>query len=225
MSIKDWPEDQQPREKLIKNGAKSLTDAELLAIFLRTGVKGLSAVDLAAKLLNDFDDLNHLLAADQETFCQGHGLGMATYVQLQAILEMADRYFHTGLKKGAVFNSTDVAKRYLIQQLSQSPFEIFACIFLDNKHQMIEYEALFQGTINQSSVYPREVLRRVIKHNAAAIIIAHNHPSGHIEPSPSDEQITRKLVKVMDLIDTKILDHIIVGGGSTYSMMEHGFFE
>jgi DNA repair protein RadC len=211
MAICDWAAEDRPREKLLAKGAHALTDAELLAIFLRTGTKGLSAVDLAKQLLQDYDGLRDLLAADQARFCQGRGLGVAKYVQLQAVIEMSRRFLQEKLKRGDAMTSPDIVEHYLQTRLRNYPYEVFACLFMDNRHRVIEYEELFRGTIDAASVYPREVVRRALDHNAAAVIFAHNHPSGVAEPSQADEKITHRLKDALDLIDVRVLDHFVIG--------------
>lgn len=222
MAIKDWPADDRPREKLLKAGAQGLSDAELLAIFLRTGVSGLSAVDLARQLLDQFGSLRALLEADQSLFCQGHGLGQAKYVQLQATLEMGRRHLESTLSRGDAFTDCQTTSQYLKQRLRAYPFEVFACLFLDNQHRMIHFEELFRGTIDGASVYPREVVKQALYHNAAAVILAHNHPSGVAEPSQADIQITRRIQSALELVDIRVLDHIIVGDGETSSLAQMG---
>lgn len=222
MSIKDWPADERPREKLLQRGAAALTDAELLAIFLRTGTAGQSAVDMARGLLSEYGSLQALLAADRERFCQSHGLGDAKYAQLQAVLEMARRHFSEVLKRGNALTSPEITRAYLSAQLRGYSFEVFACLFLDNQHRVIQWEELFRGTIDGASVYPREVAKRALFHHAAAVIFAHNHPSGINEPSQADRQITDKLKQALGLFDIRVLDHFIVGDGLPYSFAEHG---
>ena len=222
MAIKDWPDDERPREKLLQRGAAALTDAELLAIFLRTGVRGKSAVDMARDLLNEFGSLRALLNADQQRFCQSNGLGNAKYTQLQAVLEMARRHFNEILQRGDALTSPDITRAYLSAQLRGYSYEVFACLFLDNQHRVIKLEELFRGTIDSASVYPREVAKRVLHHNAAAVIFAHNHPSGICEPSQADKHITDKLKQALALFDIRVLDHFIIGDGSPYSFAEHG---
>ncbi|MDD2739364.1 hypothetical protein A1359_10525 [Methylomonas lenta] len=222
MSIKDWPADERPREKLLQRGAAALTDAELLAIFLRTGTVGQSAVDMARGLLSEYGSLQALLAADRERFCQSHGLGDAKYAQLQAVLEMARRHFSEVLKRGNALTSPEITRAYLSAQLRGYSFEVFACLFLDNQHRVIQWEELFRGTIDGASVYPREVAKRALFHHAAAVIFAHNHPSGINEPSQADRQITDKLKQALGLFDIRVLDHFIVGDGLPYSFAEHG---
>ncbi len=222
MSIKDWPADERPREKLLRRGADALTDAELLAIFLRTGTQGKSAVDMARDLLTEFGSLRALLIADQERFCQSHGLGLAKYAQLQAVLEMARRHFSEILQRGNALISPDITRAYLSAQLRGLNYEVFACLFLDNQHRVIVWEELFRGTLDGASVYPREVAKRALFHHAAAVIFAHNHPSGINEPSQADRQITDKLKQALALFDIRVLDHFIVGDGEPYSFAEHG---
>jgi len=222
MSIKDWPAEERPREKLLQKGAEALTDAELLAIFLRTGIKGKTAVDLARDLLAEFGSLQTLLSADQARFCQAKGLGSAKYTQLQAVLEMAKRHFVEIIQRGDALTSPEATRAYLSAQLRGYGYEVFACLFLDNQHRVISLEELFRGTIDSASVYPREVVKRALFHNAAAVIFAHNHPSGVNEPSQSDRQITEKLKQSLLLFDIRVLDHFIIGDGQPYSFAEHG---
>ncbi|OAI05349.1 RadC family protein [Methylomonas methanica] len=222
MSIKNWPADERPREKLLQRGATALTDAELLAIFLRTGTPGKSAVDMARDLLREYGSLQALLGADQQRFCQSNGLGDAKYAQLQAVLEMARRHFAEILQRGNALTSPDITRAYLSAQLRSYSFEVFACLFLDNQHRVIQWEELFRGTIDGASVYPREVAKRALFHHAAAVIFAHNHPSGINEPSQADRQITDKLKQALALFDIRVLDHFIVGDGQPFSFAEHG---
>lgn len=222
MTIKDWPEDERPREKLLERGAGALSDAELLAIFLRTGIPGKSAVDLARELLIAFGGLAGLLAADQRRFCKEKGLGTAKFAQLQAVLELSRRYLLTRLDDQDVLTSPQATRDYLKMRLYGLPHEVFACLFLDNRHRVIRFEELFRGTIDGASVHPREVLRRVLDTNAAAVIFAHNHPSGVAEPSQADLRITQCLKSMLDLIEVRVLDHIIVGDGDGVSFAERG---
>jgi len=222
MSIKDWPADERPREKPLQRGSAALTDAELLAIFLRTGTPGKSAVDMARELLNEYGSLQALLGADQQRFCQSNGLGDAKYAQLQAVLEMARRHFAEILQRGNALTSPDITRAYLSAQLRSYSYEVFACLFLDNQHRVIVWEELFRGTIDGASVYPREVAKKALFHHAAAVIFAHNHPSGINEPSQADRQITDKLKQALGLFDIRVLDHFIVGDGDPFSFAEHG---
>ncbi|MGX2028986.1 MULTISPECIES: RadC family protein [Methylocaldum] len=222
MPITDWPDDERPREKLLQKGPLALSDAELLAIFLRTGVKGKTAVDLSRELLNEFGSLRALLESDFERFSRSRGLGTAKYALLQAVLEMARRHLKETLRRGSALTSPDLTRRYLAAQLRSHPHEVFAALFLDNQHRIIEFEELFRGTIDGASVYPREVVKKALSFNAAAVIFAHNHPSGIAEPSEADKHITHRLKQALSLIDIRVLDHFIVGDGEAYSFAEHG---
>jgi DNA repair protein RadC len=222
MTIKDWPASERPRERLLQRGAATLSDAELLAIFLRTGISGRSAVDLARDLLTRFGGLRQLLAAPREAFCAGPGLGDAKYAQLQAVLEMGRRHLSEGLQRGEALGSPSDTERYLRARLRDYPYEVFAVLFLDNRHRVVAFEELFRGTIDGASVHPREVVRRTLKHNAAALILCHNHPSGIAEPSQADQRITQRLRDALALIDVRILDHLIVGDPDCCSMAERG---
>lgn len=222
MAITDWPNEERPREKLLRHGAIKLSDAELLAIFLRTGVTGKSAVDLARELLSHFGNLRSLFEADQTEFCQPLGLGAAKYAQLQAVLEMAKRHIRANLERTDALENPQLVKDYLSHQLRHQPREVFACLFLDNKHRVISYEPLFLGSINTASIYPREVLRTALECNAAAVIFSHNHPSGIAEPSDADIQITQKLIQALQLVEIRVLDHMIVGDSEVTSLAERG---
>ncbi|MCP3686943.1 MAG: JAB domain-containing protein [Gammaproteobacteria bacterium] len=214
MSITDWPLQDRPREKLLSKGPKALSDAELLAIFLRTGIQGCSAVDLARQLLDGFGSLRALLTASQPDFCAHKGLGNAKYAQLQAVLEMATRHLHEELERGDSITSPEDTMRYLQAQLRDRPHEVFACLMLDNRNRIIAFRELFRGTIDGASVYPREVVKQALADNAACIILAHNHPSGVCEPSQADIQITERLKQALALVDIRVLDHVIVGDTS-----------
>ena len=183
MAITDWPEDERPREKLLKQGASALSDAELLAIFLRTGVSGKSAVDLSRELLGTFGGLRALLRASRQEFCAGLGLGDAKYAQLQAVLEMARRHLRESLERGDAFSSPDTVRAYLSARLRDQPREVFLVLFLDTRHRLIAAEEMFLGSIAEASIHPRDVVRRAMQHNAAALIVAPNPPSGVAEPS------------------------------------------
>ena len=222
MAITDWPADDRPREKLLQKGAAALSDAELVAIFLRTGVTGKSAVDLARDMLTQFGSLTALCGTDQKTFCNIHGLGVAKYVQLQAVLEMAQRALGETLKQGVSLNSPTAVRDYLRLRLQNQPHEVFSGVFLDAQNGVLAVEDLFSGTLMQTSVYPREVVKRALHHNAAAVIFAHNHPSGVAEPSHADEILTANLKRALALVDVQVLDHFVVGAGSTISFNERG---
>ncbi len=222
MRINDWPVAERPREKLILRGPQALSDAELLAIFLRTGSQGLSAVDLARQCLSRFGSLRSLLDANQDDFCETHGLGPAKYVQCQAALELSRRHLDETLQRDAVFTDPNTVKRYLSTRLRDRQREVFACLFLDTRHRLIQYEELFFGTIDGASVHPREVVKQALANHAAAVIIAHNHPSGVAEPSRSDLAITERLVEALQLVEIRVLDHFIIGDGEPWSFAEHG---
>lgn len=223
MAITDWPADERPREKLLQRGAQALSDAELLAIFLRTGVPGCNAVELARQLLQEFGSLRALLTADKAQFCQGKGLGPAKYVQLQAVLEMSNRYLGEFLHRSDTLSSPDLVKRYLQCKLRDRHQEVFAMLLLDNQHRVLQFNELFFGTIDSASVYPREIVRTVLKHNAAAVILCHNHPSGVAEPSNADRFITDRIIAALRLIDVRVLDHLVIGDGETTSFAERGW--
>ncbi len=222
MSIREWPVEERPREKLLRRGAAALSDGELLAIFLRTGVAGCSAVDLARALLERFGGLRPLLDASEEEFCQAQGLGPAKYVQLQAVMEMGRRHLSESLRREGVLSSPEATRNYLKAQLRDRTYEVFVCLFLDTRHRVIAYEELFRGTIDGASVYPREVVKRALTHNAAAVIFAHNHPSGVAEPSQADRLITERLSSALALVEIRVLDHLIVGDGQPLSFAERG---
>ena len=222
MAITDWPAEERPREKLLLRGAAALSDAELLAIFLRTGLPGKSAVDLARELLQQFEGLRPLLEANRNEFCRGKGLGVAKYVQLQACLELSRRHLLITLQRSNALANPAHTRNYLSAQLRNRHQEVFACLFLDNRHRVLAYEELFYGTVDSANVHPREVVRRCIAHNAAAVIAAHNHPSGIAEPSHADERITERLSQALELVDVRLLDHMIVGDGEVTSLAERG---
>lgn len=211
MSISQWPLNERPREKLLDKGADALSDAELLAIFLRTGCKGHSAVDLARQLLDNFGGLKPLLQANQAEFCHHNGLGPAKYTQLQAVLEMAKRHLLEQLTRGDALCNPQETRQYLLAELGGYPHEVFACLLLDNRNRVIAFKKMFFGTIDGASVYPREVVRLALEKNAAAVIFAHNHPSGVAEPSLADESITQRLKQALALVDIRVLDHFVIG--------------
>jgi DNA repair protein RadC len=222
MRITDLELDERPREKLLKRGAGALSDPELLAIFLRTGIPGKSAIDLARDLLAEFGGLVGLLSASEKAFCGAKGLGTAKYAQLQAVLEMSRRYLNEHIADRDVLTSPEATRQYLKMRLRGLRHEVFACLFLDNRHRVIDYRELFRGTIDGASVHPREVVQEALRHNAAAVIFAHNHPSGVAEPSQSDLRITQRLKDALALVDVRVLDHIIVGEGEGTSFAERG---
>ncbi len=222
MGIHQWPKNDRPRERLLQYGAKILSDAELLAIFLRTGTYGKTALDLARDLLKAFDGLDKILEADYDSFVEIKGLGPAKYCQLQATLELVRRHYHSKVMDSDGFTNHAMVKQYLISHFPDSKNEIFACLLLDNQHRLLRFEPLFNGTINEAQVYPRVVAQTCLRYNAAAIIFAHNHPSGCLTPSKSDKIITAKLIETLDLIDVRVLDHFIVGQGDVFSMAQNG---
>lgn len=220
--LKDWPAQERPREKLLQQGSQSLSDAELLAIFLRTGVQGCNVVELSRNLLNSFGSLAAIFASSHNDFCQRHGLGTAKYVQLQACLEMSKRFLAEQMKQGQALTSSQATKQYLQSELRGESREVFAVLFLDNQHQVLNFERLFFGTIDAAAVYPRIIVEQVLKQKAAAVILTHNHPSGVCEASIADKQITERIKQALQLIDVRVLDHLIVAGHQCYSFAEHG---
>lgn len=222
MAITDWPEEQRPRERLIRHGAQALSDAELLAVFLRVGVAGKSAVDLGRDMVGHFGSLNGLFAASLRDFSAINGLGPAKYAQLQAVLELARRAIAEELQSGTVLSSPQAVKQYLQLLLGNKDFESFAVLFLDVKNRLIASEELFRGTLTHTSVYPREVVKAALAHNAAGLIFAHNHPSGTSEPSAADHTLTQALKQALALVDVRVLDHFIVAGHRVHSFAEHG---
>ena len=223
MAITDWPQGERPREKLLSRGSQALSDAELLAIFLRTGVRGRSAVDLTRALLMDFGSLRSLLRAPQDEFCARHGLGQAKYAQLQAVMEIARRHLGESLAEPQALKDPSEARDFLCSQLRDLDHEAFGALFLDNQHRALAFEVLARGTLNEASVYPREVVKQTLHHKAAAIIFAHNHPSGVAEPSGADRALTRRLKEALALLDVRVLDHFVIGEGRPVSFAERGW--
>jgi len=213
MTISQWPSAEKPREKLVNRGANALSDAELLAILLRTGVAGSTAVDLARQLLLDYGSIRGVLDADTHSFCSRKGLGLAKFVQLQAALEIARRHLSEDLEYGNCLTRSEQTRNYLRARLRDYKYEVFACLMLDNRNRVIAFRELFRGTIDGASVYPREVVKQALADNAAAVILAHNHPSGVCEPSQADIRITKRLQKALGLVDIRVLDHVIIGDG------------
>lgn len=222
MNITQWPNAERPRERLLKLGAENLSNAELLAIFLRTGIVGKTALDLARDLLNKFGGLDKVLESDLKSFTSINGLGPAKYCQLKATLELIKRHYGCKVQESPSFTNQELAKNFLLNHFTDLKNERFACILLDNKHHLLKFEMLFNGTINQAQVYPRVVAQTCLKNNAAAIILAHNHPSGCLNPSESDKYITQKLIQALELIDVRVLDHFIVGHNDVFSMAQNG---
>ena len=222
MTIKEWPQGERPREKLLSRGVKALSDAELLAIFLRTGVAGKSAVELARDLLTQFGGMSGLLSADRNSFCAIKGLGEAKFAQLQAALELSRRNMGEQLARETVFTNPEAVSNFARAHLQNYGHEVFMVLYLDNRHRLIAVEELFRGTIDGANVYPREVAKQALHHNAAALIFAHNHPSGIAEPSHADERITQRLKESLALLDIRVLDHIVVGSDGVVSLAERG---
>jgi DNA repair protein RadC len=222
MAIRDWPEDDRPREKLIAKGAAALSDAELLAIFLRTGVAGRSAVELARDLLMEFGSLTALCAADERRFCEAKGLGPAKFVQLKAAVELARRALEERVRAGDALSSPKAVRDFLRLTFHGLAHEVFVAIFLDAQNRVLAVEELSRGTLTQTSVYPREVVKSALRHNAAGVVFAHNHPSGVAEPSQADELLTAALKQALGTVDVRVLDHFVVGGSGTMSFAERG---
>ncbi|MBI5751156.1 MAG: DNA repair protein RadC [Hydrogenophilales bacterium] len=222
MAITDWPAQERPRERLLAQGPHALSDAELLAIFLRTGMSGKSAVDLARELLQSFGSLTALTHASEAAFCAVPGLGPAKYAQLQAVMEMARRALKEQSRQRDALSSPQAVRDYLRLQLGSREYEVFMAVFLDTQNRVIAMEELFRGSLKETSVYPREVVKRALAHNAAALIFAHNHPSGVAEPSRADELITQALKQALALVDVRVLDHFIVAAGGGVSLAERG---
>jgi len=214
MAITDWPQEERPRERLLRQGAAALSDAELLAIFLRVGIKGKSAVDLARELLQRFGSLTGLFAASAADLAAVPGMGTAKYAQIQAVLEMARRALEESLSTPQALSSPGAVRDYLRLQLGNEPREVFLALWLDAQNRLLACDELFQGTLSQTAVYPREVVKTALARNAAAVILAHNHPSGVAEPSRADEQLTAALKQSLALVDVRVLDHFIVAGNS-----------
>ncbi len=222
MAIKDWPESERPRERLLTQGAAALSDAELLAIFLRVGVTGRSALDLASDLLSQFRSINGLFGAPLDQFSKIKGLGQAKYVQLMAAHELAKRALHEQISRDTVLNAPDKVRDYLRLKLGHLQHEVFMALFLDAQNRLVAPEELFRGTLTQTSVYPREVVKRALANNAAAVVFAHNHPSGVAEPSRADEMLTRALKDALQLVDVRVLDHLVVTQTEVTSFAERG---
>ena len=222
MPINDWPYDERPREKLLNQGAGALSVAELLAILLRTGTKGCSALMLARQLLNKFGSLQELAQAELAAFSELLGLGEAKYIQVQAALELNRRLLFEEIKETNALENSVQTRRYLLSKLGGRMREVFACLFLDAQYHVLGFVELFQGSIGQADVYPREVVKSALAHNAAAVIISHNHPSGSVEPSDADRQVTVRLKLALDLVDIRLLDHVIIGQNRSFSFVDQG---
>jgi DNA repair protein RadC len=222
MKISKWPKQERPREKLLKQGANALSNAELLAILFRHGIKGQTALDLARRLYKTRGGLASIFSMDFKQFSKEIGLGLAKYAQLQAACELSRRHLQEQLYRRKIHHADDVST-YLISELKHHQNEIFAVLFLDNQHHVIEFEKIFQGSIRGTSIYPREMIKRILYHNAAAVIFAHNHPSGTLEPSETDRLTTEKLITALQIIEVEVLDHFIVAGSNICSLAEKGW--
>lgn len=222
LPIREWPKAERPREKLLEKGAGALSDAELLAVLLRSGTRGRNAIELAQAHIVAFGSLRELLTAKWSCWSDKAGVGVARYAALQAALELARRHLLESLKLGSPMTAPDTTRRFLMAQLRDRPYEVFCVLYLDNHHRLLAFEELFRGTTDSAQVHTKEVLRQTLIHNASALILAHNHPSGVMEPSPADEFITKRLREALALMDVRVLDHLIVGDGCCYSFAEHG---
>jgi len=222
MSIRDWPKNERPREKLIERGAQGLSEAELLAVLLGSGVRGRSAVEFARSLLMEFGSLRALFSLERTRFMSQHGLGPTRYCVVQAALELGRRHYRETMSIGSVLTAPENTRAFLMTQLRDRAYEVFCCLHLDNRHRLISFEEMFRGTIDGASVHPREVVKQALSNNAAAVIFAHNHPSGVAEPSAADELITRRLKDALALVDIRVLDHFIIGDGICMSFAERG---
>lgn len=220
--ITNWPVDERPREKFSRHGSQSLSDAELLALLFGTGTAGQDVMTWARALLQQSGGLAQLLAMDNKRLRQLKGIGPARAIQLQAVLELSRRYLATALSRGEGFTSPALVRDYLASQLRHQPREVFAVLLLDSQHRLLHYAELFLGTINAAPVYPREIVKLVLHHNAAAVIIAHNHPSGVAEPSMADRKVTERIQKALRVIDVALLDHFVIGDEGTVSFAERG---
>ncbi len=222
MPISSWPPMERPREKLLASGASSLSDVELLAVFLQTGIKGKTALEVATDLLLNFGSLSSLISANYKELCSQSGVGVAKAASLAAMKELSLRQLLEGLQSRDILTSSAATRDYLRARFKSCESEVFSCLFLNNQHHVMELEELFRGTIDGAAVYPREVVKRALYHNAAAVIFAHNHPSGIAEPSQADIAITRKLKTAMQTIEVRVLDHLVIGAGEVVSFAERG---
>ena len=222
MKIMDWPKHDRPREKLLNRGATALTDAELIAVFLRTGTKGSTALDIAKTLLEEFGGLKNLLTTPAMTLTVKHGIGQSKYAALMAAGELGRRMLTMQPEIGEMLNSSSKTRQFLSERLRHHHSEVFACIFMDMRYRMIHFDELFYGTIHEAVIYPREIVRRGLLYNAARVILAHNHPSGVAKPSEADILVTENISKALGLIDIRLIDHIIVGSTDTYSFADNG---
>lgn len=225
MMINEWPKNERPREKLLALGPGALADVELLVLFMGTGCRGKHVLESARQLLKVHGPLRKLLDMDPTRLMQLPALGPARACKLVAALELANRHLRAQLDRGDSMRDPGSAARYFKQRLRSRPQEVFAALFLDTRNRTLAYEELFTGTIDAAAVYPREVVRRALLHNAAGVIVSHNHPSGSAEPSAADREITRHLQQALDLVGIRLLDHVVVGEGTPVSMAERGWLQ
>lgn len=222
MAIHNWPPSEQPRERLLTQGPEALSDAELLAILLNNGLKGLSALDLARLILTHFNGLGGLLSCDLDSFTLCPGLTTKRYAQLRAALEMSHRYCFEQLRSLPLLDNTRATHRFLLGKLRNQPREIFACLLLDQHHHMLSYQEIFHGSQNEAKIYPREIIKLALAENASSIILVHNHPSGNCQPSHADRELTKELLQALAYVNIAVLDHIIIGNGQVFSFCEQG---
>lgn len=222
MTIRHWPSQDRPREKLLLQGENSLTDAELIAIFLNTGSRGKTALDLARELLQEYGGLSQLARIPRHILTSRHGFGDAKYASLKAAIELGRRYQQTPLRAGQTLDSSVITRAYLKARLQSHTKEVFACLFMDTHYRLIAFEELFQGTVNQASIYPREIVKRCLQLNATHVILAHNHPSGLETPSQADKDVTNVIVKALALVDIRVVDHIVIGNPASFSFADAG---
>jgi DNA repair protein RadC len=223
MPITHWPINERPREKLLQQGPAALSDAELLAIFLRTGTPGNTALDIARQLLLTFGSLRKLLTCSESDFCALPGLGPVKYAQVQAVVEMGQRFLQETLTDKPVLSCQQSTRDYLTAKLRHLNHEVFYCLFLNSQNQLIACETLAEGSLQASRVYPREVVKRCLYHNASAVIFAHNHPSGHCQASAADLKLTQALQEALGLMDISVHDHLVIGDGEVFSFAERGW--
>jgi DNA repair protein RadC len=224
MTITSWPDAERPREKLINLGCEALSDGELLAILLSRGTRGKNALQLAHELLQHYQGLQGLCSANWQAMQQHSGIGLAKYCQLKAALELSRRHLQEPITRGSAIKNSQELHHFLISSLKPYQHEVFACLFLDVHHRVIRFEKLFHGTIHSANVHPREVVKKALEQNAAAVIVAHNHPSGSTEPSTADIEITKDLKKALELMQIPLIDHLIIAGNRAVSLAQLGVF-
>lgn len=222
MSIRDWPSKERPREKLLELGAQALSEAELLAVLIQTGTRGQSALDIARALLSEFGSLRELLTAERERVCAIRGLGISRFVTLQASLELTRRHYQQLMMTGCALTRPQAVREFLHMRLRDLPHEVFCCLYLDARNRVIAFDELFRGTIDGTSVHPREVVKQALTRNAWALVVAHNHPSGIAEPSQADLHVTALLKQALEPVGVRLLDHLIIGDGTCTSLAERG---